>query len=75
MIPHARFVFDWVDAGDLYYNVIDPDSTVYKHESTISGKTVKMLGLPVVASAEDEEALVRQANAAYAQMHGIGGAR
>lgn len=68
MFPFARFVFNWEEAGDKYYNVIDHDSVVYKHESTISGKTVKLLGLPIVASAEDEEAMLRTSNAAYLQM-------
>lgn len=71
MIPYARFAFNWEDAGDLYYNVVDTENTVYKDGSTISGKTVRMLGLPIVASAEDEEAMIGRSNLAYAELHGF----
>lgn len=70
MIPHARFVFVQPGVGQMF-NVIDPDSSVYQHESSLSLKTVTLLGLPVVETAEDEEALIRQANAAFIELRGV----
>lgn len=70
MIPFARFAFIWDDAGGKYYNVVDGESRVYANGSTLSEKTVKSLGLPVVENAEDEENLIRQVNAAYLHLRG-----
>ena len=65
MIPHVKHGFNWEDLGDRYYNVVDYDSNVYANGSTISSKTVKTLGLPIVETAEDEEAHIRLINAAF----------
>lgn len=65
MIPHAKHGFDWEDLGERYYNVVDGNSSVYANGSTISTKTVKALGLPIVETAEDEEAHIRLVNAAF----------
>ena len=63
MIPHAKFAFNWEEAGGEYYNVNDLNSIVYADGSTLSKKTVKSLGLPVVKSIKDEEDLIHQMNA------------
>ena len=65
MIPHVKHGFDWEDLGDRYYNVMDNDSNVYADGSTISRKTVAALGLPIVETADDEEAHIRLINAAF----------
>jgi len=70
MIPHAKLVFSWEAAGGRFYNVFDVRNSVYEHGSTISERTVKMLGLPVVETAEHEEDLVHMMNALYMKLKG-----
>ena len=69
MIPYARFVFNWEEAGGKFFNVVDRRSSVYVQGSSISEQTVAGLGLPTIESAEDEEALIRLTNAAFLALH------
>ena len=62
MIPHAKYAFDWDEAGGRFFNVCDAAGSVYTNGSSINEKTVDKLGLPKVESAEDEEAMIRQMN-------------
>lgn len=71
MIPYARYEFYWEDAGGNYYNVVDSGSRVYSDRSTISEKSVQELGLPVVQSAEDEEAMIRASNLSFLALRGL----
>lgn len=65
MIPYARFAHDWPEAGGRFYNVVDPENSVYQNGSTISIKTANRLQLPLVETVEDEIRLLDMANRFY----------
>ena len=69
MTPFARFAFNWVDAGQDFFNVSDSTSSVYCHKSTISLNTVEKLGLPIVRTEEDEAAIIDRDNKAFWALH------
>ena len=69
MKPYARFNCYWPLLGDNQYDVMDHADRLGKnmHGSTIGSKTVAEMGLPIVASEEDEQKLVDESNASIRQ--------
>lgn len=73
MIPYARFAFDWPDGYGRFFDLVDPENSLYVDGTTLSESTVDKWCIFKVCNEDDELRLIDLTNKAIFQLRRTSG--